>query len=257
MSLLISKAISQLILPPGGLILLTLMGLIFWRRRWGRALVALAMLSLWLLSTEPVRDLLVAPLEEAYPPLQIESLPAGPMAIVLLGGGLYEKAPEYGGQDSLGRHALMRTVYAADLARRTGLPVYPTGGAVLSDTTEPEGVVMRRWLIRLGVPESLVHAETAADNTWENAANIRAMFEHAGIGRAVLVTSAYHMQRAVWTFEQQGMAVIPAPCAYLAEREPYDLRSFLPRWNVLADSGDALHEYLGLVWYRLRYTRDS
>ncbi len=253
MSLLISKSISQLLLPPGGLILLGLLGLLCWRRPWGRALIALSLVAFWLLSTEPVRDALVEPLEHAYPALDANRLPAGSMAIVLLGGGLYEKAPEYGGVDSLGMHALMRTMYAADLARKTGLPVYPTGGAVLSDTTEAEGVVMRRWLIRLGVPATMVHAESAADNTWQNAANISAMFAHAGIRRVVLVTSAYHMPRAVWVFQQHGMQVIPAPCAYMSEREPYDLRSWLPRWNVLADSGDALHEYLGSLWYRIRY----
>ncbi|HXH71592.1 MAG TPA: YdcF family protein [Mariprofundaceae bacterium] len=251
--LLAGKAISQLMLPPGGLILLGLAGLIFWRRAWGRWLVAASLLLTWLLSTEPVRDALVHPLESEYPPLAADRLLSGNLAIALLGGGLYEKAPEYGGQDALGKYALMRTLYAADLSRHTGLPVYPSGGVVLSDTSEPEGLVMRRWLIRFGVPESLIHAESAADNTWQNASLLKAMLAHAGISRVVLVTSAIHMRRSVWVFRRQGLEVIPAPCAYLEEREPYDLRSFLPRWNVLADSGDALHEYLGLVWYRLRY----
>jgi len=257
MGLLVSKSISQLLLPPGGLILLTLLGLIFWQRRWGRGLVLVSMALLWLLSTEPLRDALVEPLENQYPALQVNTLPAGKMAIVLLGGGLYEKAPEFGGRDSLGMHALMRTIYAADVAVKTGVSIYPTGGAVLSATTEPEGEVMRRWLIRLGVPASMVHAESAANTTWENAANIRDMIKQKGIRHLVLVTSAYHMPRAVWVFKQQGLDVIPAPCAYMAEREPYDIRSFLPRWNVLADSGDALHEYLGLLWYKLRYRSQS
>jgi len=253
LGLLISKSISQLLLPPGGLILLALVGLIFWQRRWGRALILISLAAFWALSTEPVRDALIEPLEASYPALSVDHLPAGNMAIVLLGGGLYEKAPEFGGRDSLGQHALMRTVYAADLARKTGVPVYPTGGAVLSDTTEAEGVVMRRWLIQMGVPADLVHAETAANNTWENAANIKAMMQNKGIEHVVLVTSAYHMPRSVWVFKQQGVEVIPAPCAYIAEREPYDIRSFLPRWNVLADSSDALHEYLGFMWYQVRY----
>lgn len=251
--LLAGKAISQLLIPPGGLILLGVVGLIFWRRAWGRWLVAAMLLLTWLLSTEPVRDALVHPLESKYPPLAADSLPSGKLAIALLGGGLYEKAPEFGGRDSLGSHALMRTLYAAELSRHTGLPVYPSGGAVLSDTSEPEGLVMKRWLIRFGVPESLVHAESAADNTWQNASLLKAMLAHTGVSRVVLVTSAVHMPRSVWVFRQQGLEGIPAPCAYLEERESYDLRSFLPRWNVLADSGDVLHEYLGLMWYHLRY----
>jgi len=253
LGLLISKSVSQLLLPPGGLILLGLVGLVFWQRRWGRMLILLALALLWLLSTEPVRDALMHPLEKNYPALNADTLPAGNMAIVLLGGGLYEKAPEFSGRDSLGSHALMRTVYAADVARKTGLPVYPTGGPVLSDTTEAEGLVMQRWLVRLGVPVAMVHAETAARNTWENAANLKSMMKNNGIEHVVLVTSAYHMTRSAWVFRQQGLDVIPAPCAYLAKREPYDIRSFLPGWHVLSDSADALHEYMGLIWYKIRY----
>jgi len=253
LGLLISKSISQLLLPPGGLILLALVGLIFWKKRWGRALILLALVTFWLLSTEPVRDALITPLEASYPALKLDTLPAGNMVIVLLGGDVYEKAPEFDGRDSLGSHALMRTVYAAYLARKIGVPVYPTGGSVLSSSTEAEGVVMRRRLVWLGVPPAMIHAEVAANNTWENAANLKSMMKKTGVEHVVLVTSAYHMARSVWVFRQQGLEVIPAPCAYLAKREPYDIRSFLPSWHVLSDSADALHEYLGLVWYKLRY----
>jgi len=69
-----------------------------------------------------------------------------------------------------------------------------------------------------------------------------------------LVTSANHMPRSVWCFEQQGFNVIPAPTDYLTTQKTYDLRSFLPRWNVLSDSGTALHEYLGYIWYKIKYT---
>ncbi|MFQ5581649.1 MAG: YdcF family protein [Mariprofundaceae bacterium] len=253
MELLAAKSLSQLLLPPGGLILLAVAGLIFWRKWWGRGLVGLSLALFYLLSTEPVRDVLLNPLETAHPPLQANALPAGKLAIVLLGGGIYEKAPEYGGRDSLGQYALMRTVYAAELAKQTALPVHATGGAPLTEDAEPEGRIMRRWLLKLGVPANLAHAEVVANNTWENAGYIKALLDKQGIRRIILVTSAWHMPRAVWCFRVHGLDVIAAPCAYLVERESYDLRSFLPRWNVLDDSGHALHEYLGVLWYHIRY----
>ena len=261
MSLIITKSISQLLLPPGGLILLALLGLIFWKRLWGRGLIGLSLLCFWLIATEPVRDQLLSPLENKYPALQANQLPAdltskGKLAIVLLGRGIYERAPEYGGRDMLKGHAMQRTVYAADLALETGLDIYSTGGTKHPEFTESEGVVMQRWLVRLGVPKGRIHAETAATTTWENASNISILMKQKGIKQIVLVTTAWHMPRSVWVFEEHGMSVIAAPCAYEVEREPYDLRSFLPRWDVLMDSGDALHEYLGLFWYRFRYSDD-
>ncbi len=252
-TLLLGKIVSQLLLPPGGLVLAGLAGLICWRRRWGRVLVLLSFACLWLLSTEPVRDALVGPLESRFPALNAATVAGQGTVIVLLGGGIYERAPEYGGRDELGPQALVRTVYAAEIARETGLPVYATGGKPFSQAVEAEGAIMVRWLIRLGLPAPMMHAEPRANNTWENARNIRELLESEGVRRVILVTSAWHMLRAQWCFEKQGLDVVPAPTAYIARRGEYDIRSYLPRWNVFADSAQTLHEYLGLLWYRLRY----
>jgi len=251
--LLAAKVMAQLILPPGGLILLGLMGLIFWRKWWGRGLVGLALALFWLLSTEPVRDALTRPLEFQYQTLNVAKLPATPIVIVLLGGGIKEKAPEYNGHDELSNAAMMRTIYAAKLAHITGLPVYTTGGKSLTHATETEGSIMRRWLITFGVPEQQIHVEAMADNTWQNAAYIKTLLHKQGIHRIVLVTSAWHMPRSVWCFKHNGLDVIAAPTNYVTGQSVYDVRSYFPQWNVLADSGNTLHEYLGLLWYRLRY----
>ncbi|GAV19798.1 hypothetical protein MMIC_P0756 [Mariprofundus micogutta] len=256
MSLLLGKALLQLLLPPGGLILLAILGLLFHKRFMGRLLIFLSLAGFWLLSTEPVRDAILSPLEDSYPPLSSELLTqteSADAAIILLGGGVYKKAPEYGGVDSLSKHAMMRTLYASRLARQSGMSVFATGGAVLSDRTEPEGVVMKRWLIEFGVPESSIVVEDQARNTWENAANLKLLLDQQNIRKVFLVTSAWHMPHSVWVFEAQGMQVIPAPCFYVVEPEPYDLRSYLPRWDVFADSCDGVHEYLGMLLYRLKY----
>jgi len=253
MSLLLSKVAAQLILPPGGLILLAIIGLIFWRKWWGRGLVGLALALFWLLSTEPVRDALTHPLEFQYPVLKVAEIPAGRLAIVLPGGGIYENAPEYGGRDSLNDYALMRTVYAAELVKKTGISVYTTGGMPLTHVAEPEGAIMARWLVKFGVPRHMVHVDIAAQTTWENARKTKLKLQKLGVSKIILVTSAWHMPRAVWCFKQNGLDVIAAPTDYLTKQSAYDVRSFSPGWNVLADSSDALHEYLGLLWYRLRY----
>ena len=258
MSLLASKVAAQCLLPPGGLILLGAFGMLFHKRAWGRALVWLMLALSWMLATEPVRDALTRPLEFRYPALNLTDVSAArfadaPSAIVLLGGGIYENAPEYGGQDELARHALARTVFAAELARHTGLPVYATGGKALTHESGSEGAIMRRWLIRLGVPRGMVYAETEAVNTWRNAVDMQRILESAGIRRVVLVTSAWHMPRSVWCFERQGMKVIPAPTDYFTRMSAYDERSWFPRWNTFAESCEALHEYLGLLWYHLRH----
>jgi len=255
-SLLASKVIPQLLLPPGGLILLGLSGLIFWQRWWGRGLAGISLALFWLLSTAPIRDILLEPLESAHAPISLDYINTNPgldTAIVLLGSGVYAEAPEYDGRDGLAGAALGRTWYAAELAKKTGLSVYITGGTPLSDDLEPESEIISRYLVRLGLPETHLHVENMASNTWENAMLLKPMLAHAGIRQVILVTNAFHMPRAVWCFESQGISVLPAPCSYIAGRRAYDLRSYFPHWGVLRDSSQALHEYLGLVWYGLHY----
>jgi len=251
--LLTSKVVSQLLLPPGGLILLAMLGVIFWKKRWGRGTVIVALLMFWGLSTEPVRDALTKPLEFEYSALQLNDKEFKRSAIVLLGGGIYANAPEYGGSDELKSYAMMRTLYAAHIAKRTGLNVYATGGKPLAQGDDAEGDVMRRWLIRLGVPENKVFAESYANNTWQNAIYMKKLLAEKDIDHIILVTSAWHMPRSVWCFESQGLHVIAAPTDYITSQQAYDLRSFVPRWTVFSDSGQALHEYLGLFWYHLKY----
>ena len=254
MSLLITKSVALLILPPGGLILLAMLGLRCWRRFWGRGIVLLSMLMLWALSTEPVRDILLSPLERACPPLHSDRSGVPDAAvIVVLGSGVQEGSPEYAGQDTLTPHAMMRTVYAADLAQRTGLDIYTTGGSVLAAGSVPEGRLMQQMLIRLGIAAQHIYSENQANNTWENAVNIRKILADKGVATILLVTTAWHMPRSVRAFQAQGLEVIAAPCDYVVENRAYDIRNYLPNSHVLADSTDALHEYLGLLWYRLRY----
>ena len=251
--LLVSKAISQLILPPASLIILILVGVIFSKKVWGKPLIILSVSVLWLLSTEPVRNALTNSLEFQHSILQMESIPKSNAAIIVLGGGIQENALEYQGNDELTHFAMMRTIYAAKVAETNDLPVYTTGGTPLSKDTEAEADIMKSWLIWFGIETSRIHSENQANTTWENAVLTQSLLENEGLNTVILVTSAWHMPRAVWCFEQQGLTVITAPTDFLTEQKAYDIRSFLPRWNVLNDSSYALHEYLGLLWYKLHY----
>ena len=243
-----------MLLPPGIFILLGLVSLIFWKKGWARLLLAFSLVCLWLLSTEPVRDVLTSPLEFQYAALNIETLAQQNAVIVLLGGGVQKNAPDYHGSDELGQSSMMRTIYAAKISEVSKLPIYATGGSPLSENTEAEGDVMKRWLIWFGIEDANIHSENQANTTWKNAIFTKKLLGEKHINTVILVTSAWHMPRAVWCFEAQGLHVIPAPTDYLTEQVDYDLRSYLPRWNVLDDSSHALQEYLGFLWYKLRYS---
>ncbi|MDQ6989956.1 MAG: YdcF family protein [Mariprofundaceae bacterium] len=255
--LLMSKALSQLILPPGGLIILAILGLIYWRRFWGRALVALVLLLFWLLSIEPVRDVLAGSLEHQYAPISLEEVTAqytvDTAVIVILGGGVQENSLDYQGEDILARFAMMRAIYGAKIAQATDFDVLVTGGAPLREGMRSEAALMRQSLLWLGVDDERITTESQANTTWDNAQLSQNMLAKRHINTVIVVTSAWHMPRAVWCFEAFGVVVVPAPTDYLSAQSSYDIRSFLPRWNVFGESGHILHEYLGLMWYQWKY----
>jgi len=101
----------------------------------------------------------------------------------------------------------------------------------------------------LGVPRERIRWFTGSRNTWEDAA---AVAHELADRRFVLVTSAFHMRRALWAFWAHGLDPVPAPCGH---RAPVlrTFRAYLPQSRFLASSALALREYFGLLWYAILY----
>ena len=245
---LLKKLLAALILPPTGPVLLALAGL--WltgsgnrrRRIGGRWLAGLSLIALLALALPPVGNALMASLE-TYPPATGEQLRRA-QAIVILGGGTYH-APEYGG-DTVGPPTLERLRYGARLARTSNLPLLVTGGAPFGG--KPEAESMRESLaVDFGLKARWV--EAGSRDTAENASLSVPLLKKAGIARIALVSHAWHLPRAVPLFEKQGIEVIPAPVGF-SNPAPTALTDFLP--GSLGQSRDALNEYLGQLYNRLR-----
>lgn len=243
---MLNDLVDYLILPPGGLILLGLLGLLIWGRI-GRVLVALAILAAWALSA-PVSAIHLIDRLQYYPVLsESEFETPSAQAIVVLGGGRKLNTPDYG--DTLLEWGILRLRYAALLHRETGLPVVPVGGAVDGEGT-PEGILMRRVLEReYGISTAL--AESDSRSTYENAVNTWRLLSKQGITRIYLVTHAMHMKRAAEAFQQAGFEVVPAPTDYVGPSS--GLYAWTPHARTLYHSYLALHELLGRWWYTLRY----
>ncbi len=217
-----------------------------WRRRLGRALFAVGLVALSLLSTPYVGSLLLGSLQvhkALGPNPQMEDIGA----IVVLGAGVYREAPEYGAEtpDSL---TLERIRYGAKLHRDLGLPLLVTGGSV-RPSGRPVGVVMQESLEQdFVVPVKWV--ETESKNTFENAKSSSQILGLAGITKVYLVTHAWHMRRAKGVFEAAGLQVVPAPMGFVSSPGP-ELGDFVATPAGLVMSYYAVHEGVGLLWYAL------
>jgi len=248
MSWFITNLISAFLLPPLNLLVIAGIGLWLWHKRpfIARTLVTFAFALLWLLSTPYVTDALMHSLE-GEPYVTATQKPLAD-AIVVLGGGTYFHAPEYGG-DTVSHGTLERLRFAAKLHRETGKPILVTGGKPRGNSLS-EGEQMRQVLEReFNVPVKWVEAES--DNTLENARLSNPVLKAAGITRVYLVTHAWHMPRAVQAFQSAGFQVVPAPTGYTTRYET-TLLTFIPRAEALVDSRWYFHEMIGMLWYQLK-----
>lgn len=246
-SWVITNVIAAWLIPPGSLLLLAGLGVLRLKHhpRSGKVLIVVALASLWALSMPWLSRTLLQSLE----PRPADPLRAAPaQAIVVLGGGNYRAAPEYG-TDTVSEATLERLRYAALLHRQTGKPILVSGGALRSsDLTEAQTM---KAVLENEFKTPVTWMEGASLNTLENARASRALLSPLGINRVYVVTHAWHMPRSQWIFARAGFDVVPASTKF-ATIPPLTARDFMPAAFALEESSHFFHEIIGLIWYRLK-----
>lgn len=242
---MIEKILTYIFFPPGGLVILLITAIFFVaknRRRASIITLSIAIFSLYFLSTKAGSELLISPLENSYhPPEKVQA-----DVIVVLGGGSFKYCPD---RLCIGYSSIKRAAYALLLQRKYGLPIIVCGGK-LFEPGPTEAEAMAIFLERLGGKDIIV--EQKSINTWQQAIEVKKIMEENGWKRAVLVTSAFHMKRTVYSFKSQGIEVVPAPTDYRTDRSGALMTYFLPYGEYLVTSFLALHEYVGILYYKIR-----
>lgn len=248
---LIKNLVANLILPPFIFMLLAITGWLLLKRKpkLGKSMITLSFALLFALSTPIVANGLMYLLEKGIQPLR-PAAAHNADAIVILGGGVYRNAPEYSG-DMINGLTLERLQYGAYLQRQSGLPILVTGGRPEGGT--PEAEMMKRTLEQeFKVP--VRWTEEHAQDTAQNARFSAAILKEAGIHKVLLVSHAWHLPRALIEFEKQGLSVIPAPTRFgfvPGSRSGPKIFDYLPQARALLKSYYALHESIGMLWYKL------
>lgn len=235
-----------LLMPPAGMLWLLLLGAVLGRfaPRAGRIVAGTGFGVLFILSMPAVGGSLIASLEHVQP--QPPDTPP-PGAIIVLGAD-GDRTREEPTRATPGPLSLQRLTAGAQIARKTNLPVLITGGSVGAKQPPVADMMADLSAEAYGVP--VTYRELQAGNTCENARFSAAMLRKAGIPAAYVVTNAWHMPRAVLSFARAGYPVIPVP-VHPDAVEIRGLSDFLPHTNAWLRSYFAIHEWIGLIAYRL------
>lgn len=250
------EIVALFLLPPGLLIVIAMMGFIVYSK-WkslGIFTIGLSLALLLALSVPLTSRQLTASLESFTEPLYPDALDEvrkQAQAIVVLGGGRYADAPEYG-SDTVNNITLERVRYGAHLHKQTRLPVLVSGGTPHGENV-PEAALMDKVLQR-DYKITSKWQESRSRNTLENAILTSQLLKAAKIEHVLLVTHAWHMRRAMWSFQRTGLRVTAAPTGFttLGKRER-GVYGYLPSAKGLFWSNVALRERLGHWWYRMTY----
>ena len=216
----------------------------------GRA-VAIACLAILILAgVLPGSVLLIRPLEDRFP-LPPKDMPP-PAGVIVLGGAILADIGEKRGEATIGEGA-GRLIEAAILARRyrDARIVFTGGSNSLIARDSKEGEQAKRLFVELGVAPERILLETRSRNTDENARFTRALVSPKPGEVWLLVTSAYHMPRAMGVFRHAGFDVVAYPTDYhtFGDSRDWRLLSETPPRLMLFDI--AVHEWIGLIAYRL------
>jgi len=253
MFFVLSKVFGFIALPSNLLITIGLIGLVLSCTRFPRLggwLVAASVALIALAGWSPLGNALIVPLEQRFPIWDASR--GAPDGIVVLGGVIAEDVSAARGVVAL-NEAAERLIVAAELARRypTARVVFSGGSNALIMDEAPEAGFAVQQLQALGVARERIVAEEQSRNTIENAVFSRLLADPKPGERWLVVTSAYHMPRAIAAFRSAGFPVEAYPVDWRT-RGPIDaLRPFASLGDGLRRTDTAVHEWVGLLLYRI------
>lgn len=189
-----------------------------------------AMMWIMLITYAPFAYLLLKPLEQSYS--KLEHIPNDVEYILLLGGERKRRAWE----------ALI--LYRKMQQSHPNIKVITSGYSPNGTTTEAERAAS--LLIASGINKDAIVVLGKPKDTGEEAQYVKSI---VGDKRFILITSAYHIPRAMQLFQNNGLKPIAAPTDFT---DRYELNYYRPfKGEALMMTENAWHEYLGLLWIKL------
>ncbi|MPZ37664.1 MAG: YdcF family protein [Rhizobiales bacterium] len=248
-----SKIVGFFTIPSNFIILVGIVGALLLRTRFSRAgwpIIIGSLILLAVVGLSPVGNALIVPLEGRFPAW--DDSRGAPHGIVVLGGAISPDVSHARNTVAL-NEAGERLTEVAQLAKRypDARIIFSGGSAALVFDERPEAEFALRLLEDLGVARDRVVAEDRSRNTVENALFSRELAQPKPGERWLLVTSSYHLPRAIGVFRKAGFPVEAYPVDWRTRGAGDALRPFPTLGDGLRRTDTAVREWIGLVAYWL------
>lgn len=241
--LYLQKIVGRLLMPAGlvwlGLLLLTATTAA--ARRWGQLAATLTLTLLYTAAGNIwLGAAMIRPIEAAVPPVDL-TLEARFDAVCVLGGGTMR---DPAGRPQLG-HSGERVIHGARcfLAGKTPLLV-ATGSGLDGEDRDLAAETRTLWL-GLGIPDAAIITVPGPAITRAEITALQTMAQERGWNRVGIVSSAWHLPRALRHAEAIGFAVTPLPCHSLSGSAPWWFLHLIPHHDGFERTHTATWEWLG------------
>jgi len=259
----LQKIISSFVELPGLLIailfLFTILLFIKGRKK-SFAFLLIFTIAFYFISTEASVRLFVTPYEYQFSETPVpQKTNPDTTRIVVLSGGLVRGVQSQGREfDQIGQSSMMRLYKGFELYKQNNVKMILTGGNVYNEPGGSISKTMKKVILNWDVPNDDVVCEEQSKTTAENAEFTFKLLD-SDVDTILLVTSALHMKRALWTFEKvrektgTSIEIIPCPGDYRTDKLPLNFRSYLPSYGSLDVFSAAMHEWIGNLFYQLKF----
>ncbi len=137
-------------------------------------------------------------------------------------------------------------------SKKANLIIFTSGKLPWEKTPTTEGEVLARFAQDGGIPQNNILITKKVENTDDEAKAVRELLSQTNLNRIILVTSAFHMPRAKYLFERQGLEVQNYPVDFKVEANKTTLLDFLPSAYAMKNFEFAIRELLGRIYYQLK-----
>ena len=232
-------------LSPLGITLIFLIASFFFKRRF---FVFLSFLVLVISSNPIVGNYLMKKLEYPYKPISINSINEADSVVVLSGmlhqvGDKNYNTYEFSDPD--------RFFGGLDLIKekKSDKIIFTAGQLPWTDNWMPEGLILKNKAISLGISQTKILVTENVKNTYEESIAVTKLIPNNS--SILLVTSAFHMHRSKYLFENQGFRVTPFPVDFKYGNFKSSILDYLPHHEALKKTSIFIRETIGRLYYRL------
>ena len=240
------KIIPLLISPLIFVIFLFILGVYYNSKK-----IIFSALTVLILSSTPIlSDKLVNYLEIDYEPINIEDVEKADAIIVLSGmintlqtKNIYNY--EFNG-------AVDRFIKGIDLFKngKANYLVF-TRGKIPWSVGISEGEYLKKLAINFGVPEKKIILTESVENTEQEANSIKNIFPNKN-SKLILVTSAYHMKRALKIFNSAELKVLAYPVDFRKKTKKFTIMDIIPSANAFSKTSYSIREIIGRIYYNFK-----